>query len=170
MPEHSGVVLASPLFTVVLLALGLLSSVAARPSARSLQQDGCSGIDVTASPYNADASGNGDSSPAFNAAIASAAGEFCVCCNAGLPREHFELIKAKGAVYRSNCLRPSGHLHGHGRRQHQQRWSDCERASWSQHRVSQQCAVVCEGQLKYDSKHPGRLSGHPLLGLRRPRI
>lgn len=111
MPEHSSAVLASSLCTVVLLAFGLLNHVAARPSARGLQQYGCSGIDVTASPYNADASGNGDSSPAFNAAIASAGGEICVSCKAGLGREHPELIRAKARfIGQTVCVPPGTYM------------------------------------------------------------
>ena len=111
MPGHSGAVLASSLLKVVLLAFALISCVAARPSARGLQQYGCSGIDVTASPYNADASGNGDSSPAFNAAIASASGEFCVFCKADLGREHFDLIKAKARfIGQTVCVPPGTYM------------------------------------------------------------
>ena len=62
------------------LAVMLVVTVASDgAAARSLLQ-GCSGIDVTAAPYGADPTGNANSAPAFNAAIAAATGQTkCLC-------------------------------------------------------------------------------------------
>ena len=65
-------------FLILAFVVSMTSASVLKQPSRNLLQGGCSGIDVTASPYSADPSGAKDSAPAFNAAIAAASGTMSV--------------------------------------------------------------------------------------------